>query len=106
MTRWRDLARRPERPLLDWDPDRWWLDYPWQGLVIVPVLCFLIPSAAMNLALAAPVLFLFFGFLWALTAMWIALWWRRRRRKRLSAQVRADDWVCARCLHTRPASVS
>ena len=103
MVRWKDLARRPERPTLDWDPDRWWLDYPWQGLVIVVVLGILIPSAAMGLAIAAPVLFLAFGLLWALLAMWTTLWWRRRRRKQLSQRLRGEDWVCARCLHSRAA---
>ena len=44
MTRWAALAHEPERRWLIWDPSRWWLPVPWEGVVVVVVLCMAAPT--------------------------------------------------------------
>lgn len=104
MTRWASLVREPERRWLIWDPSRWWLPVPWEGVAVVVALCLVMPGLTVFLrhGRRSPLLsvaFIVVGFLWVWAAMWITLWWRGRRRRQLTERLRDNDWVCANCLH-------
>lgn len=106
MTRWSSLARRPEKPWLVWDPDRWWLPVPWEGAVVVTALCVGVPFLTLLLVgRRSLVLFIAAGFIWAFASAWLTFWWRRRRRRQLAGRMRGDDWVCLDCLHVEHLTI-
>ncbi len=106
MTRWASLARLPERPWLIWDPGRWVLPVPWEGVALLAGLGLVAPGVLWMLLggrRSAGVVILA-GFVWAVGSMWLTFWWRRHIRRRRARGTRGDDWVCASCLHTEAAT--
>ena|GEM_PF-3908879 len=106
MTTWAQLATIEEHPQLIWDPDRWLLPVPLEGVMLVAVLTWVIPGAAWLLlgARRSLLLFVVLGFLWALGMAWVNWRMRLRRRQRLSTVLRPDSPVCANCLYAEIAT--
>ena len=42
------------------------------------------------------------GFAWAVLSAWLILKWRQQLRRRRTG--RADDWICAACLHSEAST--
>ncbi|MBB5232605.1 chromate transport protein ChrA [Deinococcus budaensis] len=79
--------------------------------MIVVALCLLVPGATELLTrtgyrsrslLGAAALVA--GFVWAVVSAWLILKWRQQRRRRRTGRERADDWICAACLHAEAAT--
>lgn len=102
MTRRAALTRVPERVWLVWDPDRWWLPLPWEGVALLAGLLLLVPGAALPPGRGSSGLFIGAGFVWAVVSAWLTFWWRQSRRRRRTGRERGDDWICAACLHAEP----
>ncbi|BDP40789.1 hypothetical protein DAETH_07580 [Deinococcus aetherius] len=106
MTRWASLARHPERPWLIWDPDRWLLPVPWEGVALLVALGMVAPGVvwlllggrrSSSIVIAA-------GFVWALVSARLTFLWRRHLRRQRARQARSNDWVCAACLYTEAST--
>ena len=101
MVRWATYAHTTETPQLVWDPGRWALPVPWEGVAVLVIMIALSPAwlvtlGGQRLSLA---LIVGLGFVWACINAWLIWRWRLRRRRKLPT-LRPQDWVCANCLHT------
>ena len=107
MVRWAKFTQTPERVWVNWHPDEW----------VLPV-HFLILGGLMLLALTFPWLgeVMFGGHHrrgWGfqmLESMGVGVavlvgygvyLYRRQKREKLALNMRARDWVCAKCLHVK-----
>ena len=101
MTTWQAYGQIEERPQLVWDRSRWIMPVPWEGLVLIPFLVWMVPGAAYTLlgAERSLPLVVLVGFVWAWVAMHINWRVRLKRRTQLAATLQATSFVCANCLH-------
>jgi hypothetical protein len=106
LLRWDAYWNQPETMQVVWDPDRWLLPVPWQGLMIFAVLVWLVPwlplASGRRGGRALYALIIFLGFIWAAVSAWLEWRGRLRRRAALEQTLGPHDWVCVKCLHSQP----
>ncbi|WP_293914699.1 hypothetical protein [Deinococcus sp.] len=109
LVRWSQYRDTLETPQLVWDPDLWWLPFPWEGLALAVLIVGAVPMTAIlfvggrHRRFPGPGQDVIkgLGFAWAGVYALIEWRWRLWRRAKLEGQLRPRDWVCAACLYAQ-----